>query len=595
MTYRRQMRRTWLVVLAPLVACGPDDTTSACKDNLLAGDLVITEVFADYAPPTDSGGTDDGKEWLELYNNVDRPVSLKGVMVVHSKIDGSSPHTHSIDDITLAPGQFFTLGNATQDLVPPYVDYGFGADLGDFSNSTGGKLALKCGDSVIDEAIYDTVKSGHSRQLSNTAPPDYTLNDDPVNWCEAKGTEFEPNNFGTPGQDNDCASVIAGTCSDNGTMRAVVSPAPGELVITEVMPKPSSPPGSTTGQWFEVKALASVDLNGLGLDRANDTSAATVIASTSCIHLDAGSYGVFARSTDSSMNGGLTALYAFPFSINPTTTTPDVQLVLDGTVIDAVSWPTSTSGESRTLDPDSTTATANDDPGAFCNSAIVYNAANGDTGTPGMANEQCAAQPVAGQCIDPGTMALRPIVPPAAGALVITEVLMNPAGTVSGVDAAEEWFEITNTSANAFDLNELRMRAGTSTTQYPINVATCKSVAPNGGFALFAHGTEPAGNGGLPPTVDVTFTFSLGQASGQLEFFASDGLTSIDKVTWAGLTSTGTGATNYDGRSYQLKLASTNTTDNDTQANFCRAEMVAGQLYGTSANYGTPRAANMCP
>jgi hypothetical protein len=66
MTYRRQMRR--FAPLASLVAaaggllgiaaCGPDSSSGACKDQLLPGDLVITEVFADYAAPTGGTGTD---------------------------------------------------------------------------------------------------------------------------------------------------------------------------------------------------------------------------------------------------------------------------------------------------------------------------------------------------------------------------------------------------------------------------------------------------------------------------------------------------------------------------------------------------------
>src|SRR5690606_25208488 len=128
-------------------------------------------------------------------------------------------------------------------------------------NSDGGKLALKCGDSEIDSAVYELVKSGRSRQLSNLGPPDYIANDDPANWCEGKDTEFEPNNFGTPGEDNDCAPVVAGACTEDGAMRPVVSPAVGDLVITEVMPNPAAV-GDTDGEWVEVHALADVDLNG---------------------------------------------------------------------------------------------------------------------------------------------------------------------------------------------------------------------------------------------------------------------------------------------------------------------------------------------
>jgi hypothetical protein len=587
MTYRKEMRLALacLAALAPTAACGPDDTTGPCKDDLVAGDLVVTEVFADFAAPAGGTGTDDGKEWFEIYNNADRPVSLKGLTVVHSRPDGSKAQSHTMIDVTIAPGQYFTLGNATSDLVPPYVDYGYSASLGDFYNSDGGKLALKCGDSEIDAAVYDTVKSGHSRQLTNAGPPDYTLNDDPNSWCEAKDTEFETNNFGTPGQDNDCAPIIAGACSDGGTMRDAIPPGIGDLVITEVMPKPTAV-SATTGQWFEIKAMKDVDLNGVGLDRASDTSNPTELASPTCIHMAAGSYAVFARSAD--MNGGLTTLGTFPFSINPTTVTPDVQLVYGGTVIDSVSWPTSTSGRSRSLDPDFTTASANDDPANFCDGQAVYftdtMTGDMDRGTPGAVNEQCAAQPGPGQCLDAGVP--RAIVKPAAGTLVINEFLANAAGT--GTDNTQEWFEIVNTGSTPFDLNDLGIQGGT-TTIYPIQSVNCKSV-PAGGFALFAHGTDPALNGGLNG-VDLTFTFALGSTIKVHDGCSGSPVTCttlVDQVTFG---STG------DGLSKQLKLANANVTDNDTIGNFCDADPAAmpSQMYGTAANYGTPKAANVCP
>src|SRR4051794_10282320 len=101
-------------------------------------------------------------------------------------------------ELTIAPGRFMTLGDTTQDLVAPYVDYGYGTDLGGFYNLDGGKLALACGDMEIDSAIYDAVKPGHSRELSAAMPPDYTFNDDQANWCQGDGSEFAPGNYGTP-------------------------------------------------------------------------------------------------------------------------------------------------------------------------------------------------------------------------------------------------------------------------------------------------------------------------------------------------------------------------------------------------------------
>lgn len=566
---------TALLVTAS-IGCGPSASSSGCKDKLLPGDLVITEVFADAKAPPGGSGTDEGKEWFEIYNAADRPVELKGLTITHSRPDGTKAASHVMDDVTIAPGQFFTLGNTTPDLLAPYIDYGYSADLGDMFNTDGGKLRLACGDSEIDSATYEAVKEGHSRQLTNAQPPDYTINDNAANWCQANDAEFDTANFGTPGSDNDCAPVVIGQCSDGGTMRDAVPPAPGDLVITEVMPKPKAV-SATTGQWFEVLALKDLDLNGVGLDRAGDSASPTLITATDCIHMTAGSYAVFARSADMAMNGGLTTLATFPFSINPTGT-PDVQLVYGTEVIDAVSWTTSTTGKSLSLDPDAATATGNDSPSNFCDGVAVYNTVgpNMDLGTPGAANAQCATVPGPGQCLDNGT--LRSIVKPAAGQLVVSEFLANPAGT--GTDTTQEWIEVTNSGAAAFDLNGLGLK-GNTTTVNTIQSADCKPVAA-GGFALFAHGTDTATNGGLPP-VDATFTFALAASNGSLSVL--DGATVLDAVTW---TTPAIG----DGVGKQLKPTNTNVTDNDSQANFCDGK--AAQMYGTAANFGTPKAANVC-
>jgi hypothetical protein len=588
MTYRRQMRRTWLAVLAPLVACGPDDTSSACKDNLLAGDLVVTEVFADFAGTGTGTATDDGKEWFEVYNNAERPISLKGVTVVHSRPDGSKSATHAIDDVTLAPGQFFTLGNATQDLVPAYVDYGYGADLGDFFNSDGGKLALKCGDSLIDEAIYDTVKSGHSRQLSSAAPPDYTLNDDAMNWCEAKSSEFEANNFGTPGQENDCSPIIMGACNDNGTMRPVVSPAPGQLVITEIMASPDGTDSET--EWFEARALASFDLNGLGIGRISDTTPDPV-GTTDCIPVTDGTDVVFAHTLDSSKNslpaGKVLATFATGLS-GTSSTGADIQITLGGAVVDAVTWAKATTNKSSQLNSGALSATANDDFSNFCDSTTSYPDTTGmgltNFGTPGAPNGQCASQPPAGMC-DMGGGSFRAIVKPPAGALVISEIMPNPA-----TEPTQEWFEITNVGSASFDLNGLGLdRPDDDPAPTVVTSMLCKPLLPNT-QALFARSLDAVGNGGLP-TPDASYGFSLIQSNGTIQIVdptSCSGTPSVctmiyDSAVWTSST---------DKKSLQLPPQMLNTTANDVSTNYCPGVAV----YGTPANgnLGTPKATNSC-
>ncbi|HSR96846.1 MAG TPA: lamin tail domain-containing protein, partial [Kofleriaceae bacterium] len=492
--------------------CGPTTPSAAgCKAKLLPGDLVITEVFADAKAVPGGMGGDAGREWLEIYNAKGEAIDLEGLTITSSRPDGSASNTHGMAAAMIAPGQFFTLGNAERGAAPPYIDYGYGGDLGDLFNSGGGKLTLSCDDAEIDSAVYDDVREGHARELSAAQPPDYTRNDSLDAWCQATDSEFETGNFGTPGAANDCAPLAAGRCDDGGTMRAVVSPGPGDLVITEVMPSPMRA-ADATGEWFEAKVMADVDLNGVGLDRTGDRDVQPdVIAGAPCVRVSAGDYVVFARSTDAGMNGGLPAAAIaglFRFAIVPGTTTPgDVAMLAGNTVIDAVRWTRSTGGTSLQLDPGRIDATANDDESNFCNATLPYGPASSaaDLGTPGAANTPCATLPGPGMCDD--GIGVRAIVRPIPGQLVISEVLANPANVPMGsTDAQREWFEVANLGGVAFDLNELTLgRIGTAGA--PVQSARCLSVGSRG-FAVLARSADPAANSMLPE-VAATFRFGL--------------------------------------------------------------------------------------
>lgn len=561
-------------------ACGPSSKGEGCADDILAGDLVITEVFADFKAPPGGAGTDEGKEWFEIYNAGDRPIELEGMTVVHSRPDGSRENLHIMDKVTIGPEQYLTLGNSVPDLLPAYIDYGYSADLGDLFNSDGGKLALRCGDTEVDAATYDGVVSGRSRQLTAQQPPDYTLNDVQVNWCEATATEFDTANFGTPGSESDCTPVVVGQCNDGAGMRDVVTPAAGELVITELMPNPFGSADIDTGkEWFEVKAMADVDLNGLGIDRLNTTTTPDVIESPDCIRVTAGSYVVFARSFDPAVNGTLPsgAVLATFSKTSLVQTAGDLQLLSNGNVVDAITWTGSREGASIALDPDLTDTGSNDSPGNFCDGTTAYNA-DMDKGTPGGENGQCTILPPPGMCDDAGT--LRAVVKPVAGQLVINEFLSNAAGTgTPSPDQTQEFVELVNTGATPFDLNGLTIKVTSASST--INVPECKTV-PAGGFALLAHSVDPAVNGGLMG-VDATFPGSLNIGS---QVSMLDGMIILDAVT---------GISGSDGVSDQLRLDKQNVTDNDMIANFCKAQKVAEQKYGPLENYGTPKAANVCP
>jgi hypothetical protein len=544
-----------------LAACGPPALTTGACTRRLPGDLVITEVFAD------GDGDDTGREWFEIFNATAQPIDLAGLTITNSRPDGSRGNAHVVRAATVAPGQYFTLCNAPDGQVPPYVDYGYGDDLGQLFNTGGGKLTIACDGQEIDSAPYADVKPGHARALGAIERPDYTRNDDLAAWCEADGAEFTAGNFGTPGAANDCVPIASGQCRDGDAMRDAVTPGPGDLVITEIMASPAHT-ADATGEWFEARAVRDVDLNGVGLDRVHDASKPTVITGDACVRVAAGDFAVFARAADPAVNGGLdrvTATFGFSLVAGSAGAPGDLAIVAGDTLIDAVTWTAAPTGAALQLDPDFADPIANDSESNFCPATRAYGA--GDLGTPGAANTACARLPPPGMCSD-GAIT-RAIVAPAAGQLVISEVLANPAGAA---DASREWFEVANVGAAAFDLNALVVgRIGAAGAA--IASARCLAVAP-GGFAVLARSVDAG-----VPRVDATFGFGLVDTHGDIQIAGPAGV--LDTVAWASVTS---------GVSLQVDPAHLTADGNDDPTHWCAATAA----YGDGANLGTPGAANAC-
>lgn len=551
---------------ASLVGCGPSDGGATC-DGLVAGALVISEVQADYDAPTGTSGADTGHEWFEIYNPASTPVELAGVLLEHMRpTETITNDRHVMGAITIPAGGYLVLGNVVAATAPPHVDYGYGADLGDLFNTGGGKLRLSCGDTVIDEAIYENVEAGHTRTLDGTQAPDYQTNDSTAAWCastESPEHEYEPANFGTPGGPNEaCMNITPGQCNDGGTMRPSVAPVPGDLVITEVMPDPAAV-ADTAGEWVEVLANRDVDLNGVGIVGASGTP--LVVASADCVRVAAGSYAVFARNLDPVMNGGVMGAVGQTVALANAPGT--VRVVMGATELDAMSWTTSRSGRSIQLSTGLTMPSDNEVAANLCDGNTPYGA--GDQGTPGAANRDCGAS-TAGMCMDMTTGALRPIVTPIAGQLVINEWMPDPSAVA---DTAGEWFELRATAD--VDLNGLQ--GGTTTLgTTPLIAASgpCVRLA-TGELALFAR--SMTGNG-LPATPALTGTFSFGLTNGPSSFQIGFGGTMLATATWA--------TTSIAGSSWVI----------DSDGTQCTA-MAAGATLYNATDRGTPGLPNMpeCP
>ena len=60
-----------------------------------------------------------------------------------------SRRTLEITGSSVDPGSYFVFGGVLESVKPAYVDYAYGADLGDLRNN-GGRISLECNDVKVD-------------------------------------------------------------------------------------------------------------------------------------------------------------------------------------------------------------------------------------------------------------------------------------------------------------------------------------------------------------------------------------------------------------------------------------------------------------
>jgi hypothetical protein len=549
-----------VATLGLLAACSPGDPIAGgCRGNFLAGQLVISEIFAN---PT---GEDSGKEWIEIYN-AGGEADLAGVAIVTSRADRMSERKHRLAPVTLGAGAYLVVGTAEPAALPAYMDVGMGNDVGDLRNSAG-RVALECGATLVDEAIYDTTVEATSRGFTGAQTPDAIGNDDPARWCAAT-SDFEGGK-GTPGERNDsCDPVGPPTdCVDGGTPRPLEPPEPGDLVIVEWLANPSGVDDDK--EWFEVLVNRAVDLNGLEIGRTPGTIEDT-LASADCLRFTAGSRVLFARESMAGLNGGLPPVdFTFDFAL--TNSGGSIFVGVGGAVLDQVSYSSSTDGAATQLDVAKTAPADNDLAANLCAGTEVYG--DGNRGTPRAANRSCGTVVPGDQCTDGASM--RALVPPAVGDLVITEVMANPSKVG---DALGEWFEVF--VARDVDLNGLQLGSALGSFGTTLNDTRCLEAAANS-YLVFARNDMASMNGGLP-RVDYVFGFDLVNSNRGLVL--ARGGTLLDGTTWT---------TTTEGAATSLPPSRQNPSDNDVAANWCTAP--AASTYGLG-DRGTPGAANpTCP
>lgn len=529
----------------------------------VAGDLVITEVMNH---PSNGAAN----EWLEL--NARNSFDLNGLTI--SNTSGSSKTITGGACLPVNAGDYVVLASnadagAAIGLPTPLFVYGTLslADTGAQSLT----VALPDG-GVVDVANYNVPNAvtGRSQQL-DPGSSDSVSNDDASHFCSGQ-TQWAGGDYGTPGAANEACPVVlpSDSCLDNGVARPINFPAPGTVVMTEVMGAPTS---NADDEWVELLGTADFDLNGLTLTGTSGT-ARTVISDT-CLPVAAGSHAVLSKVATPGSNLPFVN-YAYGTLAITNTSAGSLTLTLpDGGLVDAINFAKPLSGKSWSLDSALLDTVSNDDPVSFCAAQTQWS--GGDYGTPGAANPACPVAPDPTRCFDVGLDAGRPIVEPADGDLVITEWLTSP----STPQADREYVEAL--AKSDFDLNAVTLVVrGSSTGRLPLASTTCVPVT-SGQYLVFARNADPLANGGLPPLAGALPTTSLTATVG-LDLVRADGGV-IDTVTVNGETSK---------RSVQVSLGSETAAENDDLSLRCTATLQWNPDAGS--DFGSPGYANEpCP
>ena len=499
--------------------------------------------------------TDSDGEWFEVVATAD--VDLKGLQAgkdldsLQTVVGDGEPFCYS-----LGAGERVVFGRDVDAMINGGLPDPVFATSISLANSGGTLVLADSTGTVIDEASWSSGDPGVAWQL-DPSMEEADLNDVPEAFCAAVDP-YGLGDLGTPGLENTACplTVPPGMCDEGGEVRPIVYPEAGELIVTEFMANPDAS-DDADGEWFEITALADVDLNELGLSRSEDEVESTISVAT-CLALAEGDVALLARNSDSGDNGGLpepTATFSFAL------TNSDSGIVLHGEdgVVDAITYSDTEAGVASSLSAATYDAASNDDAANFCPALVPYG--DGDLGSPGETNPICPAE---GDCLDGDTP--RPIVVPDVGDLVITEYMANPT-VISDPDG--EWFEVK--ALAGFDLNGLELGKNYPDAGTVIDSAQCLPVAADTNL-LFAREGDSMLNGGLPDP-DALFTVALNNSNSTIYVASEMGL--LDEVDYS---------TVADGASTSLDPDFTDHNDNDDNGNWCVAETP----YGDDTNLGSP-------
>ncbi|MCO4762953.1 MAG: lamin tail domain-containing protein [Myxococcales bacterium] len=387
---------------------GGDGCSPLCEKSavLKKGAVVVSELMINPDKVADNLG-----EYVELYNPGSAAVDINGLTLVL----GASKHLISHPKpLWIQSKSYFVMGISKSSTTNGGITHGYVYNNFFLSNS-GGDLQLSAGALLIDSVHYKSgqfgwpgLGAGASIQLSSTQL-DATKNDAPTAWCKS-ALSYGAGDKGTPGKANlDCGKpapvcgnkiletgeecedggkVPGDGCDANCKIEAPTTAKPGDLIITEIMPKSAAGTGDK-GEYIEIHNRTKKIIKVGGLIVSYKGLVSTILTEAGGkTTLKPGEFVVIGHK-DNVVN--IPVDHAIG-KIALSNASGKITLLVGGTEIDSVSykgggiWPTITTGASMQLLPSAMNAASNDIGGNWCLSAKKFGAAL-LLGSPGKATD----------------------------------------------------------------------------------------------------------------------------------------------------------------------------------------------------------------
>ena len=189
-----------ILALGMLGACEREMLDPICTP-VAQGQLVVTEIRGPQA------GVDTWGQWIEVYNDTGATLSLAGLRIHLTQLDGTGEKSFTVRDHGLAVGPTgrVVLGRFPQGALPSHVDYGY-ADEEEGDLPADGILGLYVCNALVDQVIYHALPTTGSLSLDGSMIPSASTNDDEANWCnddeDVGGGPTDVGIPGTPGEPN---------------------------------------------------------------------------------------------------------------------------------------------------------------------------------------------------------------------------------------------------------------------------------------------------------------------------------------------------------------------------------------------------------